>query len=416
MMAPAASSPAPPALARRATRIAAATTMLAALALIVAGCATPGSGIQAGEHVTVYVSMPLRGPEAVEGRDVVGGAKLALADAGGKVGELAVRAVYLDDTAGRGARAGWTPAVAAANARQASEDSTAIAYLGDFDSGASRFSLPITNEARMLQVSPASGAVDLAQPFLGAGDELPKDVQPSGERTFGRVIPSDPVQADAAAVWAKRLGARSVGALSDGSDFGDTMVTAFRQAATGLPRTGPLRADLLYYGGTAADVPVPVKRDVSPCSRQTLIASDAMFGAALFRRIPTGIFSCPVVPAGEAAPHGVLVTSAAEDPTQLPASGQRFVRAFGARYGRKPGRYAAYGYEAMAVTLDSIRRAGDRGDDRDSVVDAFFDTEDRDSVLGTYSIDDVGDTTLTALAGYRLIGGRPVFANPLRVP
>ena len=93
----------------RATRIAAATTMLAALALIVAGCATPGSGIQAGEHVTVYVSMPLRGPEAVEGRDVVGGAKLALADAGGKVGELAVRAVYLDDTAGRGARARLDP-------------------------------------------------------------------------------------------------------------------------------------------------------------------------------------------------------------------------------------------------------------------------------------------------------------------
>jgi branched-chain amino acid transport system substrate-binding protein len=111
----------------------------------------------------------------------------------------------------------------------------------------------------------------------------------------------------------------------------------------------------------------------------------------------------------------VLVTSAAEDPAQLPAAGQRFVRAFGTRYGRKPGRYAAYGYEAMAVALDSIRRAGDRGDDRDPVVSAFFDTQDRDSVLGTYSIDDVGDTTLTALAGYRLTDGRPVFANPLRV-
>jgi branched-chain amino acid transport system substrate-binding protein len=415
MVPPAVSSPGPLAVARRLTRIAFATAMLAALALAVAGCATPGSGIQAGEHVTIYVSMPLRGPEAVEGRDVVGGAKLALTDAHGKVGRLAVRAVYLDDTAGRGASARWSPAVAAANARQASEDSTAIAYLGDLDSGASRFSLPITNQARMLQVSPGSGAVDLVQPFLGAGDELPKDVQPSGERTFGRVIPSDAVQAAAAALWAKRLGARSVGALSDGSRFGDTMVTAFRQAASGLPRTGPRQADLLYYGGTAADVPVPVKRDLFSCSRQTLIASDAMFGAALFRRIPTGVFHCPEIPAGEAAPRGVLVTSAAEDPAQLPAAGQRFVRAFGARYGRKPDRYAAYGYEAMAVALDSIRRAGDRGDDRDSVVNAFFDTQGRDSVLGAYSIDDVGDTTLNALAGYRLSDGRLVFANPLRV-
>ena len=59
--------------------------------------------------MTVYVSMPLRGPEAVEGRDVVGGAKLALADAHGKVGELAVRAVYLDDTAGRGAARSLEP-------------------------------------------------------------------------------------------------------------------------------------------------------------------------------------------------------------------------------------------------------------------------------------------------------------------
>lgn len=414
-MAPAVSSPRPPALARRVSRIAAAAIILAAPALAVAGC-TPGSGIQAGEHVTIYVSMPVRGPEAVDGLDVVGGAKLALAGAHGKVGELAVRAVYLDDTAGRGTRARWSPAVAAANARQASEDSTAIAYLGDFDSGATRFSLPITNAARMLQVSPAGGAVDLVQPFLGAGDELPKDVQPTGKRTFGRVIPSDAVQAEAAAAWARRLGARSVGALSDGSQFGDTMVAAFRQAANGLPRTGPRQADLLYYGGTAADVPVLVKRDVAPCSRQTLIASDAMFGAALFRRIPTGVFSCPEIPAGEAAPHGVLVTSAAQDPAQLPAAGRRFVRAFGARYGRKPGRYAAYGYEAMAVALDSIRRAGDGGDDRDSVVDAFFDTHDRNSVLGTYSIDEVGDTTLTALAGYRISDGRPVFANPLRVP
>ena len=59
----------------------------------------------------------------------------------------------------------------------------------------------------------------------------------------------------------------------------------------------------------------------------------------------------------------------------------------------------------MAVVLDSIRRAGDSGDDRDAVVDAFFDTQDRHSVLGTYSIDDVGDTTLNRLAGYRVAPG-----------
>ena len=68
------------------------------------------------------------------------------------------------------------------------------------------------------------------------------------------------------------------------------------------------------------------------------------------------------------------------------------------------------------MVLDSIRRAGDQGDSRDAVVDAFFDTEDRDSVLGTYSIDEVGDTTLGRLAGYRLVDGRARFQAALRAP
>jgi len=378
----------------RVTRIAAATTTLAALAVVGAGCATPGSGIQAGEHVTVYVSVPLRGPEAVEGRDVVRAAKLALADARGRVGELAVRAVYLDDTGGRGARARWSQTVAAANARDAAEDSSAIAYLGDFDSGATRASLPVTNEARMLQVSPASTAVDLVQPFLGAGDQVPEEVQPTGERTFGRVIPSDEVQAEAAAGWTERLGARRVGTVSDGSEFGQTMVRAFRQSLQGTTLTRG-RGDLVYYGGGPERMPASLIQS----STGTVMASDA-----LLMRPPSG----PV--------RGLLVTSAAEDPSQLPRARERFVSAFTKRYGRQPGRYAAYGYEAMAVVLDSIQRAGDQGDNREAVVDAFFDTQDRNSVLGTYSIDEVGDTTLGRLAGYRLADGRPQFQTALRVP
>ena len=391
--------------------------MLAALALVVAGCSTPGSGIQAGEHVTIYVSMPLRGAEAVEGRDVVGGAKLALADAHGKVGELAVRAVYLDDTAGRGARARWSPAVAAANARQASEDSTAIAYLGDFDSGASRFSVPITNEARMLQISPASGAVDLVQPFLGAGDQLPEDVQPTGERTFGRVIPSDAVQAEAAAVlgeaaWRPQR-RRAVGRVAvrrhdgHGIQAGGKWPAPHRTAPGGPPvlrRHGRRRSP----AGQASGLPVladhtdRLRRDV----RSGSLSPDPRGGLQL---------SADPGRRGRAARRARDLCRAGPGAAAGPPAGGSCAPST-ARYGLEPGRYAAYGYEAMAVALDSIRRAGDKGDDRDSVVDAFFDTQDRASVLGTYSIDEVGDTTLTALAGYRVSDGRPVFANPLRVP
>jgi branched-chain amino acid transport system substrate-binding protein len=114
--------------------------------------------------------------------------------------------------------------------------------------------------------------------------------------------------------------------------------------------------------------------------------------------------------------YRALLTSAAQDPSQLPAAGQRFAQAFRGRYGRRPGRYAAYGYEAMAVVLDSILRAGDGGDNRHSVVDAFFGTRDRRSVVGTYSIDEVGNTTLDRLTGYRLERGGATPIARLRTP
>src|SRR2546423_11430834 len=146
-MGPTVAAPGPTAPLRRVIGTAGAATLLAALALAGAGCSTPGSGIQAGEHVTVYVSMPLRGSGAVDGRDVVRGAKLALADAHGKVGQLGVRAVYLDDTAGRGAPARRGPALAAPQAPTAAPDSPALPHVRGIDSPPARASPPRSPQA-----------------------------------------------------------------------------------------------------------------------------------------------------------------------------------------------------------------------------------------------------------------------------
>jgi len=381
-------------------RLGTAAAVLVGLAATLAGCASAGSGIEPGERVNVYVSMPLRGPEATNGRDIADGARLALADARGKAGELRIHAIYIDDASGRGSDTGWSPAAAAANARRASEDSAAIAYIGDFDSGASRFSLPITNEAHILQVSPASSAVDLVQPFLGAGDQVPDRVQPTGERTFGRVIPSDEAQARAGAVWAKRLRSTGVLVLRGRTGYDEVVAASFREEAgsLGLRISKNGRGDLAYAAIEASDRPgeLPVIPRV--------MGTDALLMPSIPAWLDTGRL-----------PREVLLTAAAQDPSQLPAYGQRFLRAFRKRYDREPGPYAAYGYEAMAVVLDSIERAGDSGDDRDAVIDAFFDTTDRHSILGTYSIDDVGNTTLDRLAGYRVVDGQPRFETGLSV-
>jgi len=345
---------------------------------VAAGCGG-GSEPNADATATVYVSLPLRGPSGPDGRDAADGLRLALADAKNACGGVRVEAKYLDDTEGPDERARWTPAAAAANARAATQDSTSIAYLGDFESGATRASLPVTNGARLLQVSPASSAEDLVAPFPGS-EEVP-EVQASGSRTFGRVIPGDTEQGAAGADWVARLGLRRVGTLTDESSFGRSLVGGFRDAlerAT-VERT---RIQLLYYAGAPQAQPASVSQ-----SAPRLMVSDAELGR------------------GVAEPPGTLATSAALEPTQLPPAGREFARDFRAEYGRIPGRYAAYGYEAMALICDSIDRAGDPLD-RSAVVEAFFATTDRPSILGTYSIDELGETTLDRMTGYQLDQGR----------
>jgi branched-chain amino acid transport system substrate-binding protein len=230
-------------------------------------------------------------------------------------------------------------------------------------------------------------------PFPGT-DEIP-DVQSSGQRTFGRVIPADDVQAEAAAAWAERLGARRVSTASDGSFFGDTLVTAFEGALTSatVTRRGD---DLFYFGGEPHRQPAALL----PSFPGRVMVSDAQL----------------IEGAVEAQPTGTLATSAALDPTHLPAAGREFAMTFADEYGRRPGRFAAYGYEAMALVLDAVERAGDEGAQRESVVDAFFETTERQSVLGTYSIDEVGETTLDRMSGYRIVGGAPRPAAELTAP
>jgi branched-chain amino acid transport system substrate-binding protein len=384
---------------------------LALLALAPAGALSGCSSAEIGEDATVrvYVSVPLHGESGADGGDVARAARLALRDAGGHAGGLAVKAVVLDDT--RGSR--WDPGLVGENARRAIEDSAAIAYIGDFESGATRTSLPITNEANLLHVSPASSAVDLTRQFVGAGDDVPEEAQPSGDRTFARVIPSDEAQGEAAGRWARELGARRVAVVSDRSGFGRALAVGFRAGyRRPVGHAGP-RAEVTFYAGEPERFSAPMRGAASPCPGRALMVSDALLApSSLAALSPPDVIAACISP-GRDLPGGLLATSAAQDISQLPAVGQDFVDDFRDRYGEAPGRYAAYGYEAMAAILDAIERAGDEGTDREAVIDAFFGIEERKSVLGTYSIDEVGDTTLDRLSGYRVVGGRPVYETAL---
>lgn len=407
--------------------------LTAVLAAIVGGGCSTAPEDRGRESLRVYVSAPLRGPAGQQGRAIRDGAGLALGQHATGDGEArpGIRPRFLDDTGGPGAALRWTPGAVARNARRATSDSAAIAYLGELASGATRVSLPITNGARLLQLSPASTAVDLASPFPGS-DAVPERVQPGGERTFARVIPDDQAQAGAGAAWARELGARTALVVSDGSPFGDLVAGEFAEQAGELGIalteargasverhadgvvTGPQAAlvgaareeqpDLVYYGGEVAGAPPLLARVAGAAPRSTIMATDALLHDRAF------------VARTQAFESRLALTAAAQDPSQLPREGRRFVRRYRREYGHRPDPYAAYGYEAAALVLDAISRAGEGAVDREAIVDAVLATRDRESILGTYSIDEVGDTTLDRVAGYRVRGRRPVFAASLRAP
>jgi branched-chain amino acid transport system substrate-binding protein len=108
------------------------------------------------------------------------------------------------------------------------------------------------------------------------------------------------------------------------------------------------------------------------------------------------------------------ITNPTLDPKLYPPAAQDFFAKFKEKYGKDPEPYAIYGYEAMKVALLAIQNAGDKGNDRQAVIDAFFKTKDRDSVLGKYSIDENGDTTLSDYGSDRVEGGKLVFDKVIK--
>ena len=69
----------------------------------------------------------------------------------------------------------------------------------------------------------------------------------------------------------------------------------------------------------------------------------------------------------------------------------------------------------MSLALATLKAAGDKANDREEVrKELFANTKDRDSVLGTYDIDENGDTTLTDYGLYDIKDGKLTFDKAIK--
>jgi branched-chain amino acid transport system substrate-binding protein len=411
--------------------LAATGCLVGALAMGVGACGGDddegggGGGESGGKTLTVYSSLPLQGASRPQTTALVNGIKLALEQAGGKAGDLTVKYQSLDDST---AQAGsWTPEATQANARKVAQDDSAAVYIGEFNSGASAVSIPILNEAGVPQISPANTYVGLTSDEPGSEPGEPEKFYPTGQRTYTRIVPKDTIQAAALATVMKEDGCTNVQLANDKEVYGAGLATTIQSSAEGqgltvisneaIDKNQPnyralaskaksAGADCFIYSGITANNAVQLYKDFSA----------ALPDAKLYG--PDGVaesgFADPKeggIPADVASK--VKVTVATLDPESYPPEGQEFFTQFEKKYGEpNPDPYSIYGYEAMRLALDAIERSG-TGEKAD-IVKAIFDTKDRQSVLGTYSIDENGDTTLTDYGVYTIKGGELTFDTSVK--
>jgi branched-chain amino acid transport system substrate-binding protein len=263
----------------------------------------------------------------------------------------------------------------------------------------------------------------------GADKGEPDKYYPTGERHYLRIVPKDTIQGAALATLMSEDGCTNTYILNDkevygaglarnieaaaeevglevlGNDGIDPKAANFRSVAANIESAG---AECFVFSGITANGAVQLYKDVAAA-----IPDAKLYG-------PDGVAESGFAdPAEGGIPENVAsrvkVTVATLSPDEYPEEGQKFFSDFEAEYGEaNPDPYAIYGYEAMNLVLDTCEELGAECSDRQAMIDALFATKGRESVLGTYDIDENGDTTLTDYGVYSIGGGELSFDQTIQ--
>lgn len=383
--------------------------------LVLAGCQSQGPSDP--NTLRIVSSLPLTGSSRVQSETMVRGIEMALEEAGYKAGNFKIEYNSWDDAS---AQAGsWDPARENENASRAVADPDVMVYIGTYNSGAAKIAIPILNAADLVMVSPANTYSGLTKPGLGEKGE-PDIYYPTGIRTYCRVVPADDLQGMAAAWWAKSMGIRKVYILDDKELYGRGLARVFEQDCRrrgltvlgheGIDAKAPdfravmnkikeSGAELIYFGGITQNGAGKLVKDMKEVGLKTRFMS------------PDGTKEEAFLKSAGPASEGCLVTLGGLPPEKMGPDAQHWYQRYRAKYGGEPEAYSIYSYEATQVVLRGIAKAGVK--DRTKIREAIMSTKDYDGVLGKWSFDERGDTTLTSMSGFEVRDGQFVFVKSL---
>jgi branched-chain amino acid transport system substrate-binding protein len=403
--------------------------------LAFAACSTPGTtaapsaaGSPGGSQVTassaqppgdtskgtavIAIELPQQGSEKAASDPIINGIKLAVKQAGGAAGgyklDIPQSAIY--DDALNGAH---DPQTGATNMSKVVADEATVAVIGPLNSSVAAAQIPISNEAGLLQCSPANTNPDLTK-GKPAADLRTKP------NNYIRVVTTDDVQGPAAAQYIYDvLGKKSVYVIDDTETFGKGVADAFD-------------AEFKKRGGTV------VKHDAAPKTTQDYVsimtAAKALnpesiyFGGVtatggariLLAAAQAGLGDVPYV-----GPDGINDGSGETKDSFLNLAGAQaknsystlagigdfpgkaqFDTDYKAEYGIDATGYAGTGYACAQVVIDAIKRAGETSPAdmtalREAVRVAGTDTAAKYStIVGDITFNEDGDTSQKIVSIY----------------
>jgi len=382
-----------------------------------------GGGAAADENTVKLVSsLPMTGASQGQSQTIVNSIQQALDETESKAcdGKITIQFEPYDDATAASGK--WEPAQVTANANKAVADQSVVAFIGHYNSGAAKLSIPILNQAEVAMISPANTYPGLTKPGTGEANE-PNVYYPNGKRNYARVVPADDLQGNVAANWAQSLGAKKVYILDDQELYGKGIADIFDATAKklgieiigrdGIDPKAPdykalmtkikaLNPDMIYFGGIVDNNAAQLVKDMRGVG---MTPEQVKFMG------PDGILVQDFVDAAGPASEGVYATFGGVPPTELTGKGKEWYDSYKQKFNAEPEVYAAYGYESAKVAINAINQVCKR--DRAAIREAVMATKDFPGLLGTWSFDENGDTSIKTLSGNQVKDGKFGFVTTL---
>ena len=299
-----------------------------------------------GGEIVIGLSIPLTGPLAESGEQVIKAADLAVEtiNNNGGVNGKTIKYEVLDDK--------MDPTEAALVAQRFLENKEIVAVIGSLTSGTTLAVLPIYEEAGMPVICPTGNSPDLA-----------------GYKNFIRIVMDASLEAPMVGALAmNNLGAKKVGIIYDNSDYGASMVEYSTKIVN--DRGGELVAAEAFAAGTDKDFSVQLAKMQQVGADTIILVADYNEGSLIISQAETmGGFESvkwvgdsyllgnPMLErVGKSALAANVYAACDYNPYSSSPNHVAFVKAFSEVYdGLIPSEPAGFTYDAFTIICDALK-------------------------------------------------------------